>query len=110
VGWYQPIDGISILPTLIGNPQTTDDRYVFWVRREGGTKYGGQPYYAARYKNYKMLQNTPFEPIQYFNLQDDEYEMHPLDPSAFEEFSSMRKQLHEHIRLSGEVPWQKPSR
>ena len=106
---HHPIDGISILPTLIGDPQTTDDRYVFWVRREGGAKYGGQPYYAARYKNFKMLQNTPYEPIQYFNLQDDEYEMHPLDPSAFEEFSFMRKQLQEHIRLSGEVPWQKPS-
>jgi arylsulfatase A-like enzyme len=102
------IDGISIIPTLIGDPQITDDRYVFWVRREGGSRYGGQAYYAARYKNFKMLQNTPYEPIQYFNLEDDEYETHPLDPSAFEEFSILKKQLQEHIRSSGNVPWQKP--
>jgi len=102
------IDGISIIPTLIGDPQITDDRYVFWVRREGGSRYGGQAYYAARYKNFKMLQNTPYEPIQYFNLEDDEYETHPLDPTAFEEFNIMKKQLQEHIRSSGNVPWQKP--
>ena len=102
------IDGISIIPTLIGDPQITDDRYVFWVRREGGSRYGGQAYYAARYKNFKMLQNTPYEPIQYFNLEDDEYETHPLDPTAFVEFNIMKKQLQEHIRSSGNVPWQQP--
>lgn len=100
------IDGISMLPTLEGKPQTTDDRYVFWVRREG-SKYGGHAYYAVRYKDLKLLQNTPFEPIQYFNLKDDPHETSPLDPAKFEAFKNMKKQLQEHIRLSGMVPWQK---
>ena len=55
VNLYHEIDGISILPTLLGNEQITDDRTVFWVRKEGG-HYGGQSYYAARTGDYKILQ------------------------------------------------------
>ena len=106
------IDGISILPTLLGNQQTTNDRFLFWVRREGG-KYGGQAYYAARYGDYKILQNTPYEPIQYFNLKNDEYEKEPLDPSDPSDqienkiYKTLRSQLQDHIRKAGEIPWQK---
>jgi len=102
----QSTDGISILPTLLGKSQITNDRFVFWVRREGGN-YRGQAYYAARYKEYKILQNTPFEPVQYFNLKDDEYEANPLDPSESKVFSALRMELQNHIRRSGMVPWQK---
>ncbi len=98
-------DGISILPTLLGQRQITDDRVVFWMRREGH-RYGGQAYYAARYKEFKILQNTPYEPIQYFQMVEDPYEKNPLDPKAFEIFDSIRFQLQEHIRQSGLVPWQ----
>ena len=78
--------------------------------------YGGQAYYAARYGDYKILQNTPYEPIQYFNLKKDEYEKEALDPSdplspsnPSEEktFQTLRFQLQEHIRKAGEIPWQK---
>lgn len=100
------IDGISLLPTLMGKPQTTDDRYVFWVRREGW-HYGGQAYYAARYKEYKILQNTPFEPKQYFNLRKDELETAPLETNNTEIFKKLNFQLSEHIRKAGAVPWQK---
>ncbi len=100
------IDGISILPTLLGDQQTTNDRFVFWVRREGG-KFGGQAYYAARYRDYKILQNTPYESIQFFNLENDEYEKEALDPSEDEIYQTLRFQLQEHIRKAGEIPWQK---
>jgi arylsulfatase A-like enzyme len=102
----QNIDGISILPTLLGKKQTTNDRYVFWVRREGGS-YGGQAYYAARYQDFKILQNTPYEPIQYFNIRNDEYEEKDMDPSEDETYQKLRLQLQEHIRETGEIPWQK---
>jgi len=102
-----PINGINLTPTLTGTHQNTDERYVFWVRREGGRQYGGQVYYAARYGPYKVLQNTPFESFQYFNLENDEYEKNALESSAHEEFGALRKQLQEHIRQSGRVPWQK---
>jgi len=100
------IDGISILPTLLGNKQTTNDRFVFWVRREGG-QYGGQAYYAARYQDFKILQNTPYEPIQYFNIKNDVYEKKAIDPLQDETYQTLRSQLQEHIRKTGEIPWQK---
>lgn len=100
------IEGISLLPTLMNKSQVTDDRYVFWVRREGWS-YGGQAYYAARYKAHKIVQNTPFEPIQYFNLETDELETTPLETKNSEMFKNLSFQLREHIRKAGAVPWQK---
>ena len=100
------IDGISLLPTLLGEKQTTDDRYLFWVRREGW-QYGGQAYYAARYKNYKILQNSAYEPLQFFNIGEDEFEKNPLTPENNKYYEALRNALQEHIRLSGKVPWQK---
>ena len=104
-----PIDGISILPTLLGQEQVTDNRTVYWVRREGNMSYGGMAYYAARRGSYKILQNTPWEPVQFFDLASDPVEQEPLDASK--NFSGIYRQLFisqmEHIRLSGAVPWQK---
>lgn len=103
---YHEIDGISLLPTLLDQEQVTDDRYVYWVRREGG-RYGGQAYYAARYGGYKILQNTPYEPIEYFHIAEDELETEPLSETDNELFRKLRMQLKEHIRKAGQIPWQK---
>lgn len=100
------INGMSLLPTLLGNQQVTSDRFVFWVRREGGN-YGGLAYYAARYQNLKIVQNTPYEPFQYFNMFSDEYEKNAMDPAADENFKKIRYELQEHIRKAGAIPWQK---
>ncbi|MDR2808993.1 MAG: N-acetylgalactosamine 6-sulfate sulfatase, partial [Tannerellaceae bacterium] len=100
------IDGISIYPLLKGEPQVTDDRTVFWVRREGG-QYGGLSYYAARYKNFKMVQNTPWEPIQYFDMTNDQTEEVPLSDYSGNVFQNLFKACTEHIRRAGAIPWQK---
>ncbi|WP_242083412.1 sulfatase [Aestuariivivens sediminis] len=101
----QSIDGISLLPSLLGKPQSTNTRYLFWVRREGW-HYGGQAYYAARYGDLKILQNTPFEPVQAFDLKNDPYEKQPLNPSDMEQYQDLRFQLQNHIRKAGAIPWQ----
>ena len=104
------IDGISLLPTLLGQKQITDDRTVYWVRREGNMRYGGMAYYATRKGNFKILQNTPWEPVQFFDIAADPVEQKPLD-SNNKNFSDIYRQLFmsqmEHIRLAGAVPWQK---
>lgn len=105
VNLYHEIDGISILPTLLGNEQITDDRTVFWVRREGG-HYGGQSYFAARTGEHKILQNTPFEAIQYFNLRTDKLENAPLETKEDKIYKDLRDRLKEHIRATGAVKWQ----
>lgn len=99
------IDGTSILPTLLGKNQATPNRTLFWVRREGGT-YNGLAYYAARYKNYKLVQNTPFEPTQLFDIVSDPYETNPVQHIHVKEFQYLKSELQEHIRKTGSVPWQ----
>lgn len=99
------IDGISLVPSILGEKQTTDNRTVFFMRREGG-EYGGLCYYAARKDNYKLLQNTPYEPFQLFNIISDPYEKRPLDENS-EEFRELKYLLSQHIRKSGAILWQK---
>lgn len=102
------IDGISILPTLQGKSQVTDDRTVFWVRREGGYRFGGKANYAARYKGTKILQNTPFDPLLYFNLEHDPNESYSLPLESTDTFKKVFHELMDHIRITGAVPFQKP--
>lgn len=102
---YHQIDGISLLPTLEGRSQVTDNRVVYWMRREGGY-YGGLCYYAARLGQYKLVQNTPFEPMQLFNLDTDPKEYIPLDQNS-QYFKDLQYRLSQHIRETGNISWQK---
>jgi arylsulfatase A-like enzyme len=99
------IDGASILPTLLGEPQAPEDRLLFWVRREGGN-YVGRAYYAARYGDFKLLQNTPFEPLGLYNLKDDPQEKTPLD-RKHPMYNKLFSALQAHITESGAIPYQK---
>jgi arylsulfatase A-like enzyme len=99
------VDGKSLLPTLLGRNQPPEDRVLFWVRREGGN-YGGRAWYAARFGDFKLVQNSPFEPLQLYNLKDDPKERNPLDrkhPMYNKLFSALRN----HIIEAGAVPWEK---
>jgi arylsulfatase A-like enzyme len=99
------IDGQSILPTLLGESQPDEDRFLFWVRREGGD-IGGRAYYAARYGHYKLLQNSPFEPMELYNLNDDPREQKPLG-RKHKMYQRLFTALRNHIIEAGAVPWQK---
>jgi len=103
---YHQVDGISLLPTLLGKPQDTGYRTIFWMRREGGT-YGGNCYYAVRYREYKLVQNSPYDSTQLFNLNTDKQERLPLDKHS-EVYQHLFNALSEHIHNSGSVAWQKP--
>ena len=100
------IDGRSVLPTLLGKNQPAEDRFLFWVRREGGARYGGQAYYAVRHGDWKLFQNSPFEPLQLFNLKDDPQEQRPLGKGR-KQYRELFAVLQDHINKSGSVPWQK---
>jgi len=99
------VDGRSILPTLLGEAQPAEDRTLFWVRREGGG-YGGRAFYAARYGDWKLLQNSPFEPLQLYNLADDPKEQQPLNKNH-KMYKQLFIALRNHIIEAGAVPWQK---
>ena len=99
------IDGQSILPTLLGESQPDEDRFLFWVRREGGD-IGGRAFYAARYGDYKLIQNSPFEPMELYNLKDDPQEQKPIGRNG-KMYQELFTALSNHIIEAGAVPWQK---
>lgn len=100
------IEGLSILPTLLGESQPPEDRTLFWVRREGGPRYGGQVYYAARRGDWKLVQDGPFEPLRLYNLKDDPREEHPVEDQP-DVYKQLFNALQNHICDSGTVPWQR---
>lgn len=99
------IDGRSILPELLGKSRPAEDRFLFWVRREGG-HYGGRAYYAARYGDFKLVQNSPFEPLELYNLKDDPKEQNPLG-RKHPMYNKLFTALRNHIIEAGAVPWEK---
>lgn len=99
------IDGISLLPLFLGKKQCTDDRMVFWVRREHA-ELGGKTQNAVRYKNFKLLQNRSFNSLEYFKLDKDSYEKSSMEKDDM--YTKLYRGMIEHYRISGAVPWQKP--
>ena len=99
------IDGRSILPILLDRDRHEGERLLFWVRREGG-HYGGRAYYAARYGDYKLVQNSPFEPMELYNLKDDPKEQRPLG-NKHRMYRQLFTALRDHIIEAGAVPWQR---
>ena len=104
------IDGRSILPTLLGQPQITDDRDLFFHRREGGDRYGGLTIHAVQRDGWKLLQNSPFAPLELYNLRDDPGEQNELSQERKQEFRELSAALRVQIQRGGAVPWQPPKR
>ncbi len=100
------IDGRSFLATLLGGPQAWPDRYLFWVRLEGG-RYRGKPYYAARHGDWKLLQNNAREPYKLYNLKEDPGEKRDLGKDH-PQYARLNRALQEHIRKASRVPWRRP--
>lgn len=100
------INGTSILPALMGKPQAAREKETIWVRREGG-HYGGQEYYALREGHWKMLQNTPFEPFQLFDMSKDSLETTDLSKTNTPIFEALQKKMRTHLQKAGIVNWQK---
>lgn len=101
------IEGRSILPTLLGESQPSEDRYLFWMRREGSTRFMGKMAYAVRKGEWKLLQNRPMEPFELYNLKDDPREEDDLAESNQDKFNELASALREHIQEAGSIPWQK---
>jgi len=91
-----PIDGRSLLPTLLGKPQPPDDRFLFWVRREGGP-YRGGACYAVRRGDWKALQLDPNERLRLYNLEKDPGETTDLAAREAKEYAELKRALEKHI-------------
>ncbi len=102
----QPIDGISLTDPLLRDGDGDPNRILVWVRREGNQRYQGRAYYAIRQGPWKLLQNSPFEPMQLFNLATDPFENNP-QPAVGIVADELRSKLMLHIQQSGRIPWQR---
>ncbi|MGB3466557.1 MAG: N-acetylgalactosamine 6-sulfate sulfatase, partial [Cyclobacteriaceae bacterium] len=100
------IDGRSAFKILNLNQTKKTMPFTIWVRKEGGF-YGGLTYYAAREGDFKLVQNTPFEPFQFFNIAKDPFETNPLELSESDIGKNLRQKLRWHIIKSGSVKWQR---
>lgn len=107
------VDGISLLPILVGKPDTNStaklvNRELYFVRREGGPAYGGKTIEALIQGDWKLIQNSPFEPLELYNLKMDPKETQNLASEQKQVFKEMSASLRKQIQIGGQVAWQKP--
>jgi len=104
------IEGKSFLPTLLGETQSEWKRDLFFHRREGNERYGGLTIQAIRRGDWKLLQNSPFAPLELYNLQRDPLEQVNLAEKERKVFRELSRALRVQLQRGGAVPWQPASR
>ena len=104
------IDGVSFLPALMGDKTPDTAREFYFVRREGGIAYGGKTIEALRCGDWKILQDSPFAPLELYNLATDPKETTDLSKEQRKVFRDMDAALRLHVQRGGAVPWQPPAK
>jgi len=102
------LDAKSLLPLLKGESLAATSRPLYFVRREGGLKYGGKSYEALINGDWKLLQNDPYAPLELYNIKADPQETHNLASEDVKRVCELSAVLSAHIQRGGEVPWQAP--
>ena len=101
-------DGISFVDELFNpNNDHINKRTLYFTRREGGTRYGGKTINALRKGKWKLIQNSPYESYELYNLIDDPLEKNNLieiETAVYKELNSL---LMNRIQIGGKIPWQK---
>lgn len=101
------VDGVSLSKILLGTQDTLPKRDLFFHRREGGARYGGMITNAIIRGDWKLVRNSPFAPLELYNLKSDPKEQVELSQSHPAKFRELSKALRAQIQRGGAVPWQK---
>jgi arylsulfatase A-like enzyme len=102
------LDAVSLVPVLRGGT-LTDPRELYFVRREGGTMYQGKSYEAIIRGDWKLMRNSPFAPLELYDLKNDPRETTDLASENKPLVNELGAALRRHIQRGGAVPWQPPS-
>ena len=102
----QFIDGTSFLGSLLGGPAPDPNRLLFFSRREGGLRFGGKTIEAVRQGPWKLLQNSPYAPLELYNLERDPLETTDLSSAEPDVFRRLAAELRQYVQEAGSVPWQ----
>ena len=102
-------DGVSLLPTLRGEPQPPLRRVMHFTRREGRPLiWGGKTGDAVVADGWKLVQNRPFDPPRLFHLAEDPHETTDLFAERKAKARQLNARMLDRIRRDGAVPWQAP--
>ena len=101
------IEGRSIWQTLQGEQQDFSERVLYWLRREGNQRFLGQCQRAVRLGDIKLLHNSPFEPLELYNLAADSLETTNVAQTEAELFREMSGLFQAETQKAGSVPWQR---
>ncbi|MYF64380.1 MAG: sulfatase-like hydrolase/transferase [Rhodothermaceae bacterium] len=102
----QIIDGTSFLGSILGGPDPDPNRLLFFSRREGGLRFGGKTIEAVRQGPWKLLQNSPYAPLELYNLERDPLETTDLSSAEPDVFRRLAAELRQYVQEAGSVPWQ----
>ncbi|MCX6900951.1 MAG: sulfatase-like hydrolase/transferase [Verrucomicrobia bacterium] len=100
------IDGVSFLPTLLGQPQPEAKRDLYFCRREGGPQYCGKTIEALIRGEWKLVLDSPFAPMELYNLKRDPQETTDLAAKEKVVVRDLTAALRQQIQRGGGVPWQ----
>jgi len=103
------IDGVSVLPRLLGQDQGPPDRFLYWEKIPQGK--GGTPAWsqAVRWGKWKALRMKPRVPLELYGLETDIGEKNDVagkHPSVIEEIESFLKTAR---TVARSYPPEKPS-
>ena len=100
------IDGVSFFDALLGQGAEAPERDLYFVRREGGPAYGGKTIEAFRRGDWKLVQDSPFAPLELYNLAEDPQESTDLSKVRRDVLQNLSAALRVHVQRGGQVPWQ----
>jgi arylsulfatase A-like enzyme len=92
-----PSDGISFLPTLLGQTQKAEHPYLYWEFNGGDSK---QSLRMGKWKAVRQgLKNNENAPIELYNIQDDVHEDHNVAAANPEVIKTIQKYMNEaHVK------------
>jgi len=102
------MNAVSLLSILGGKAPPTGVRELYFVRREGGATYGGKSYEALIRGDWKLMQNSPYSPLELYNLTDDPFEQNNVISQNAAVARELQSVLRKHIQRGGAAAWQPP--